>query len=46
MKLLMIEDMYEILIPLLIRNDSFSFNDENFMKGYYVYMKVWSPLLG
>ena len=45
MKLLMIEDMYEILIPLLIRKDSSSFNYENFMKGCHVYIKVWSPLL-
>ena len=45
MKLVMIEDMYEILIPLLIRSDSFSFNYEHFTKGYHVYMKVWIPRL-
>ena len=45
MKLVMIEDMYEILIPLLIRSDSFSFNYKHFTKGYHGYMKVWRPLL-
>ena len=38
--------MYEIPIPLLIRNDSLSFNNENLIRGYHVYMEVWSPLLG
>ena len=38
--------MYEIPIPLLSRNDSLSFKYVNFIKGYHVYMKVWSPLLG
>ena len=28
------------------RNDSSSFNYENFIKEYHVYIKVWSPLLG
>ena len=38
--------MYEIPIPLLIRNDSFSFSYKYFIRGYYVYTKVLSPLLG
>ena len=46
MELLIIEDMYEILIPLLIRNESFSFNYENVIRGYHVYTNIWSPLLG
>ena len=35
--------MYEIPIPLLIRNDSLSFN---FKRVYHVYMKVCGQLLG
>ena len=46
MELLIIKDTYEIPIPLLIRNNSFSFIYKNFIRGYYVYMKVWTPLLG
>ena len=46
MELLISEDVYEIPIPVLIRNDSFSFNYENFIRGYHEYMKVWSPSLG
>ena len=46
MEMLMSEDMYEIPIPLLIRNNSFSFNYENFIRGYHVYMKLWSLLFG
>ena len=38
--------MYKTPIPLLIRNHSLSFNCENFIRGYHVYMKVWCPLLG
>ena len=45
MKLVMIEDMYEIVITLLIRSDSFSFIYEHFTNGYHVYLKVWIPLL-
>ena len=43
--LLISKDTYEIPIPLLIRKDSFSFNYENFIRGYHVHMKLWSPLL-
>ena len=46
MELLIIEDMYNIPIPLLIRNDRFSFNYENFIRADHVYTKVWTPLLG
>ena len=46
MELLIIEDMYKVPIPLLSRNDRFSFNYENFIRAYHVYTKVWSPLLG
>ena len=42
----MIEDMHEVLIPLLIRNDSSSFNYENFIKGYHVQINAWSQLRG
>lgn len=44
-ELLTSEDMYKIPITLLIRNNSFSFNYENVIWGYHVYMKVWSPFL-
>ena len=44
MELFISNDWYEIPIPLPIRNDSLSFNYENFIGWYYVYMKVWSPL--
>ena len=46
MELLISKDMYKIPIPLLIRNDSLSFNCENFIRGYHMYMKVWSRLFG
>ena len=46
MELLISKVMYEIPIPLLIRNDSLSFNKENLIRGYHVYMAVWNPLLG
>ena len=46
MELLISEDIYGIPIPLLIRNDSFSFNYEKFVRRYSVYMKVRSRLLG
>ena len=39
------EDMYEFHIPLLMRNDSVYFIHENIIRGYHLYMKVWSPLL-
>ena len=46
MELFISKNMYEIPIPLLIRNKSLSFNYENFIRWYRVYMKVSSPLLG
>ena len=46
MELLIIEDMYEIPISLLIRNDRFSSNYKNFIRACYVHTKVWSLLLG
>ena len=46
MELLISKDMYKTPIPLLIRNHSLSFNCENFIRGYHVYMKVWRPFLG
>ena len=46
MELLISKGRHEIPIPILIRNHSFSFNYENFIRVYHVYMKAWSPLLG
>ena len=46
MELLLIENMYEIPISLLIRNNSFSFNNENFIRGYHVYTKIRNPRHG
>ena len=46
MELLISKEMYEIPIPLLIRNDSLFFNYENFIRVYHMYIKVWSLLLG
>ena len=37
--------MYEIPIPLTIRNDTFSFGYDNFLRGYHMDMKVWSLVL-
>ena len=45
MELLINKDIYEISIPLLIKNVNLFFNCKNFVKGYHVYMKVWSPFL-
>ena len=45
MELLISKNMYEIPIPLLIRNDSLSFTYINVLRGYHVYMKVWCPIL-
>ena len=39
-ELLISKDMYKIPITLLIRNNSFSFNYENFVSVYHVYIKV------
>ena len=46
MELRMSKVMYEITFPLQIRNDRLSFNYEDFIRRYHVYMKVWSPLVG
>ena len=46
MELLINEDVYDVPIPLLIRNNNFSFNNRHFIREYHVYTKVWSPLLG
>ena len=37
--------MYEIPIPLPIRNNTFPFSYDNFLRGYHMDMKVWSPVL-
>ena len=46
MEVLISKDTHQVPFVLLIRNYTFSFDFENFIRGYHVYMKVWSPLLG
>ena len=40
MEVLISRDMYEISIPLLIRNDSLSLSYESFKRGYHMYMSL------
>ena len=46
MELLINKDMYEISIPLLIKNVDRFFNCKNLARGCHVYVKAWSPFLG
>ena len=46
MELLINKDLYEISIPLLIKNFDRFFNCKNFVRGCHVYVKAWSPFLG
>lgn len=45
-ELLITEDMYDMVILLWIMNDSSTFQCDSCVRGYYVYIEIWKPLVG
>ena len=38
--------MYDVAIPIWVMKDNSTFQCDNFVRGYHVYMNIWEPLVG
>ena len=46
MELLIVNDMYDVAIPIWVMKDSSTFQCDSFVRGYHIYMNIWEPLVG
>ena len=45
MKLLINKDIYDVVLPIWIMEDSSTFQCESLVRGYHVYISIWDPLV-